>query len=414
MSNDQDLLLRIQQLQFKSRGEAEALLLDFIQQTFPQLEVEHVQLRPLATSLNSFNGFLRTADGTRLFFKTHTEQDNAISEYYNAEMLEQAGYPVVKPLYSSTNAGQQLLIYPLIESPAVFDLARAVETGQTSAVSLEALTAAQNASDRKLTDIYAHTLEWQEAEQAAKAPVHQLFYHRLMGGRLDRFYSDSQAFPLPQYDVSWSELKRKHWVINGISYHTALAVLIDEAITLLRPDQAGPSVIGHGDAHNGNVFYEGPSLRYFDPAFAGRHHPLLDVVKPIFHNVFAMWMYFREQEREKLSITLEMQGDVWHVTHDYRLNPVRQMFLNSKFKLTVAPLLRLLHANGWLDPHWRRQAKLALMCCPLLTMNLTTFPPEIALLGLSFCVEMGAESDGTRSIIDMMLDAAAAEAGVTD
>jgi hypothetical protein len=47
-------------------------------------------------------------------------------------------------------------------------------------------------------------------------------------------------------------------------------------------------------------------------------------------------------------------------------------------------------------------------------MNLTTFPPEIALLGLSFCVEMGAESDGTRSIIDMMLDAAAAEAGVTD
>lgn len=413
MSHDQDLLLRIQRLQFNARDEAEALLLAFIQQTFPQLGVEHVQLRPLATSLNSFNGFLRASDGTRLFFKTHTEQDNAISEYYNAEMLEQAGYPVVKPLYSSTNAGQQLLIYPLIESPAVFDLARALETGQPSAASLEALSIAQNKSDGELVDIYAHTLEWQTAEQAAKAPIHQLFYHRLTGGRLDRFYSDAQPFTLPHHSTHWGDIKRKRWVINGAVYDVTLGALIDEAIITLRPDQDGPSVIGHGDAHNGNIFFEGASLRYFDPAFAGRHHPLLDVVKPIFHNVFAMWMYFREQEREKLSITLEVTEDVWHVTHDYRLNSVRRMFLDSKFKLTVAPLLRLLHVNGWLDLYWRRQVKLALMCCPLLTMNLTTFPPEIALLGLSFCVEMGAESGDSRSMIDNMLDAAAYEAGVT-
>lgn len=412
MSHDQDLLLRIQQLQFNARDEAEALLLAFIQQTFPHLGVEHVQLRPLATSLNSFNGFLRTTDGTRLFFKTHTEQDNAISEYYNAEMLEQAGYPVVKPLYSSTNAGQQLLIYPLIESPAVFDLARGLEMGQPSTATLEALSAAQNTSDQELARIYAATLRWQEADQAAKAPVHQLFYHRLTGGRLDRFYGDTQSFPLPHHSADWGDIKRKRWIINGEVYDATLGALIEEAIITLRPDQDGPSVIGHGDAHNGNVFYEGASLRYFDPAFAGRHHPLLDVVKPIFHNVFAMWMYFREQEREKLSITLEVTQDVWHVTHNYRLNPVRQMFLNSKFKHTITPLLRLLNAKGWLVPEWRRHVKLALMCCPLLTMNLTTFPPEIALLGLSFCVEMGAESGGHRSVIDTMLDAAASEAGV--
>jgi hypothetical protein len=39
-------------------------------------------------------------------------------------------------------------------------------------------------------------------------------------------------------------------------------------------------------------------------------------------------------------------------------------------------------------------------------MNLTTFPPKIALLGLCFAIEMGAESSGIRSFIDQALDRA--------
>jgi len=410
--SDHDLLLKIQRLQFNERSEAEALLLSFVREMFPQLGIQSLELRPQATSLNSFNGFLHLADGARLFFKTHTEQDNAISEYYNAEMLDAAGYPVVRPLYSSTSAGQQLLIYPVIASPSVFDVARALETGRATSTTLEALTIAQNTSDDQLYALYESTLAWQEPDSAAQVAIHQLFYHRLTGGRLERFYADSIPMTLPHQTVTCGQLKDVRWVINGASYAHTLRELIAEAIEVLNPVQAGSSIIGHGDAHNGNVFFEGDSLRYFDPAFAGRHHPLLDIVKPIFHNVFAMWMYFRDEERANLHIEVDVDADVWRVTHDYDLNPVRQMFLDSKLQRTLIPTLRLLNQRGWLRGDWRRQIKLALMCCPLLTLNLTTFPPEIALLGASFCVQMGDESGGVRSVIDTLLDAAAKDAGV--
>jgi len=410
--SDQDLLLKIQQLQFNARGEAEALLLVFVRQMFPHLGVQSLELRPQATSLNSFNGFLHLTDNGRLFFKTHTEQDNAISEYYNAEMLDSAGYPMVRPLYSSTSAGQQLLIYPVIESPSVFDVARALEMKRPTSATFEALTHAQNASDNQLYALYESTLAWQVADEAAKAAVHQLFYHRLTGGRLERFYADATPITLPDRNITCEALKDAHWVINGAIYTHTLRELIAEAIKVLDPAQAAASVIGHGDAHNGNVFFEGQTLRYFDPAFAGRHHPLLDIVKPIFHNVFAMWMYFRDEERARLKITLEAQKDAWHVNHNYDLNPVREMFLHSKLDRTLVPTLRLLNRQAWLRADWRRQVKLALMCCPLLTLNLTTFSPEIALLGATFCIQMGDESSGIRSVMDTLLDAAASKADV--
>ena len=90
-----------------------------------------VELRPLAVSLNSFNGFMTLTDGTRLFYKTHTEPDSVIDEYYNTTTLADAGYPVIKPLYSSTEWGKQLLIYEVIEDSSVFDVAWAIEIGES-------------------------------------------------------------------------------------------------------------------------------------------------------------------------------------------------------------------------------------------------------------------------------------------
>lgn len=117
-----DVLQQIQEAQFTDRPSAERMLLSFVRELFP-LDVVRVELRPLQVSLNSFNGMLTMANGTRLFFKTHTESDTVISEYYNATMLAKAGYPVLQPQYSSTTVGRQFLIYEVIEDPSVFDVA---------------------------------------------------------------------------------------------------------------------------------------------------------------------------------------------------------------------------------------------------------------------------------------------------
>ncbi len=98
---------------------------------------------------------------------------------------------------------------------------------------------------------------------------------------------------------------------------------------------------------------------------------------------------------------------MWRVEHDYALHPVREMFLRSKVERVLIPILRELKRRGWLRTDWRAYLKAALLCCPLLTMNLTDggkFPPEISLLGLAMAVEMGAESAAQRSLIDRTLD----------
>lgn len=405
---------RVQALQFSDKAAAEALLLDFLRENYP-FDAVAVELRPLAVSLNSFNGYMTLREGKRLFFKTHIESDGVIDEYYHAALLAEAGYPVLQPIYTSNEAGKQLLVYEIISEPSVFDLAWAIETGTSE--KLPELRRAQEKADDQLLQLYGRTLEWQGENEAAGAPIHQLFYHRLTGGRLERFYGASHssamvALPLGT-TVPIMAARRAMWIINGQRYDQSLDELIEQAITLLRPAQPGASIIGHGDAHNGNVFFRDDAvpLMYFDPAFAGRHSPLLDLTKPLFHNVFAMWMYFPHEKAAQTQIHLKRDGDVWVVEHDYTLHPVRKMFLRSKVERVLIPMLQTLKGRGWLREDWRAYLKAALFCCPLLTMNLTDadkFPPEISLLGLAMAVEMGAESVGAltsgRSVIDTVLD----------
>lgn len=414
-----ELLQQVQVLQFTDRQQAEELLLVFIRETTPYDAVA-VELRPLAVSLNSFNGYLTLANGSKLFFKSHTESDTVIDEYYHSATLANAGYPVIQPIYSSTEPGKQILIYDLIESPSVFDVAWSIETGQgDSEVALEELATAQHTADDDLFHLYQQTMTTQTADKANEAAIHQLFYHRLVGGRLERFYGalpgtsgmDTQI-QLPEKLYNMHEVRNVQWDINGQEYRESIDDIIQRAIHILNPQQAGPCVVGHGDAHNGNVFLvntesQSRSMLYFDPAFAGRHHPLLDVTKPLFHNAFAMWMYFPHEKRRKLAISLQIDGDVWHVTHSYALHPVRWMFLRSKIQRVLVPTLRLLQEKQMLRTDWREYLKAALFCCPFLTLNLADsarFPPEISLLGLCMAVSMGSESYGKRSVIDRLLD----------
>jgi hypothetical protein len=403
-----DILQQIRDLQFSDKSRAEALLLSFIRENFP-LDVVELKLTPLAVSLNSFNGFMTLADGQRRFFKTHTESDTVIDEYYNAEMLAQIGYPVIQPVFKSTEIGKQLLVYEVITDESVFDAAWRIETSDAS--DLEALKEAQNRSDDELLRLYRASLVLQSAESAAKSPVHQLFYHRLTGGRLDRFYGEGTNIALPDGIHSMNEVRQVYWLINGQAYDESLNQIIEKAIHLLHPSQADVAVIGHGDAHNGNVFFRKnenpPSLLYFDPAFAGRHHPLLDLTKPLFHNVFAMWMYFPEEKRVSTKISLSKEDNLWQVDYDYALPEVRMNFFRSKVERVLIPILRDLKAANQLRGNWHEYLKAALFCCPFLTMNLTDsakFSPEISLLGLAMAIEMGSESKGERSLIDATLD----------
>ena len=375
-------LAEIRALQFTDLGRANARLLDFFRSKLP-FEVGAVQIRPLAVSLNSVNGFIDVGN-RKLFFKAHIESQVADREYYNTEVLADAGYPILKPVLMATeSAAQHVMLYDIVESPTMFDACRAVEQG--AAQNEDALIAAQQKSDRQLLELYKRSLRWAESEEHAQSPIHQLFYHRLTGGRLADFYLGKPAY---------ERLARLQWTINGVSYPLTLEQLVARAIELMNPAQPGPAIAGHGDAHNGNLFYlDGQGdLLYFDPAFAGFHSPLLDLVKPLYHNVHAQWMYFPEETSAKLNATIGIANGAAQVEHDFPITKIRQATHNSKTDLVLRPLLEILKQKGWLAPEWKAYMQSALLCCPLLTMNLcdeAKFPPNVSLLGFAHAVAMG-------------------------
>jgi hypothetical protein len=394
------VLQEIQALQFHDIPAASARMLEFLRGSDLPFTVANVVVRPLAVSLNSINGFITTDTGKKLFFKTHIEPQSIINEYYNAEILAAANYPTIQPLFGATEYGKQLLIYDYFDAPSLFDVLRAIELGDRR--DGPQIIEIQEQADRQLADIYLKTLAPLSAADHAAAPIHQLFYHRLVGGRYQNFYV-GQDIALPGATVPFAELSQWRWRINGVEYQDSLQEIIDRAIRVLNPDNREVwSIVGHGDAHNGNVFLDQDQMIYFDPAFAGRHSFLLDLTKPMFHNVFATWMYFPQAVADRLQIPWTVQNGVIEVVHDFVPIPERWAILRSKLHFVLEPVLAQLGDSR--PSHWREYLKAALFCCPFLTMNLrdsAKFPPSITLLGLSLAIEMGSAGAG---VLDRELD----------
>lgn len=395
-----DDLATIQRLQFSDKPMAELLLQRWFY-LHMDLQVDSVTLTPRPVSLNSFNGVYQTGD-EEYFFKTHVEEQGILEEYYHAEMLHNAGYNIVRPVRTLHEKGQQMVIYPVVHEPVMFDLMRAVETGQSTQVITEQLVAAEQRECERLLDIYARTLSYSSEKEHASAPIHQLFWHRLAGERYRSFYEGKQV-PLPQdahgqvTSIPFADVLRYRWVINGREPQVrgeqrTLGELVERAKIVLNPARMGMTVIGHGDAHFGNVFLEEQKYyRYFDPAFAGRHSPLLDVVKPLFHNVFATWMYFPRDIARDLHLSVTIRNKRVEIEHDYQLTPVRQALLTVKKEQLLEPLKAMLRSKQALPDDWDELLRSALLCCPLLTINLldeARMPATISWLGLTFVMEM--------------------------
>ena len=387
-----DSLATIQKLQFNDREKAERLLQRWFA-LYMDLEVESVTLTPKAVSLNSFNGFYR-ANGEEYFFKTHVEEQGILEEYYHAEVLRQAGYNIVKPVRTVHEHGQQIVIYPVVRWPVMFDLMRSIETQETTDVMMETLVSAEKRECERLLMHYIQTLASSTAEEHARAPIHQLFWHRLAGERLKNFYSNKRiTLPGSKEHITFDTLLTYTWRLNGVMQRYTLRELIERAMIVLNPARSMFTVIGHGDAHFGNIFLEGnEDYLYFDPAFAGRHAPFLDVIKPLFHNVFATWMYFPMEIARDLTIAVHVDGTTLVVNHDYRLPLIRQAILRTKEKYLLQPLLAKLRAQDALPVDWLEIMQSALLCCPLLTMNLLDterMPLSISWLGFALTVFMG-------------------------
>lgn len=406
-------------------AEAEQIIIQFCHERLG-LECQKAVLNPDGYSLNSLNGILTLRQPhlgeTRLFFKYHQEEDEGkgVAEYYNSKLLEEAGLPVDVPLAARHEPGEQMLLYRVRDDARLADVCRELEHGRFSRFSAEEVVRLQVELDRAVCAKYLETLHLAPREQPARESLHQLFYHRLVdadgtkpGGRLRSYYL-GQDFALPGGNqvLPWEQFAKLRWRINGVEYRQTLAELFDEALEVLDPDHLPdpcPSVLGHGDAHNANLWIEereeSARMVFFDPAFAGAHLPaLLAEVKPTFHNIFAHpdWLYHPEETTQRFGVQATIADGFLSVEHSWKLSDLRQEFLRSKRDNVWKPLV---HSVVAMSPHldWERYARLALFCCPTLVMNLrpgaARHLPPTSMLGFAIAVMCGSRPSAGDDVI---------------
>ena len=103
-------------------------------------------------------------------------------------------------------------------------------------------------------------------------------------------------------------------------------------------------------------------------------------------------MYFPHNIAQDLQLTLSRRGQIISVEANYTLTPVRQAILQTKVEHLLRPLIAKLRERDMLPVHWKEIIQLAMMCCPLLTVNLLDgerMPPSISWLGLLLAVQTG-------------------------
>lgn len=422
MTNTQNDLLQRALVATKrgSRAEAAQLLDQFIAAKF-SLSVQDLQIRDDTLSLNSINGTFQTADGRKLFFKFHMEEsEETVSEYYRAELLDAAGYPVETPCFVSKEVGEQILIYPFKDSERLADMCRRLEHAAGSS-EFSALVAGQQELDTLCAERCIATMHPATPRELEQEPLLQLFYWRLVdkdpngiiipGGRLKRYYWNSVCTFPEAIQLPYPDLAARTWCINGLRYPLTLATAFAQAQTMLAPDYytSYTGCTAHGDAHNGNVWVNKDtqgkiSLSWFDPAFAGAHIPvLLAEVKALFHNIFAHpdWLYDSSKADADLVVRCSLEPGEIFVTHNWRLSALRKAFLDSKRDNFWLPVLSKLKATGDLPSDWEAYVRSALFCCPTLVMNLCAgmgssqndHTPQTSLLGFSLAIMLGCSPE---------------------
>ena len=162
-------------------------------------------------------------------------------------------------------------------------------------------------------------------------------------------------------------------------------------------------IVAHGDAHNANIWYEqgdnGPSLAFFDPAFAGDKVPsLLAEVKSTFHNIFAhpVWLYNPELAAQRYSASVQLRDDRLHIDTDWRPSALRLRLLDAKATHFWKPWLRILSEEAMLPDDWQQVIRIGLFLSPTLVMSLVAgtdgdrHNPVSSAIGLSVALAAGS------------------------
>ena len=423
-------LFEISKLAKNNPIKASEIIKKFIISEF-DLKVSKIQINNSKVSLNSVNGqiFLdNDKKKPKYFFKFHTEEGEkeTVGEYYRAEILNKVGLPVILPIFQSNKSGKQILIYPYISEPTLYEVMEKMDLNflknkKYDKKNKEKILNAEIKLDKKICKIALKNLHEEKSKIVNNEAIWQLFYRRLISSktipRLDIFYTKKNVILPNKEKISFEQFSKLKWIINNKKYTESIDEIIEKSKEILNPLSRKSWVVTtvHGDDHNGNkiLMFEKENvynLKLFDPAFAGNKIPIiLAFVKTIFHDTFAhpFWLYDSQKIEKDLELDFKIINDTIFVNHNWDLNkvaPLRVDLLKIKFKQILKPVVAELKKQKLWTEIDKDFIKKALFCSPFLVMNLLDgkkFSKKTSLFAFSRAVEMGSWTK--ESILDDLL-----------
>jgi len=456
-------LFEIQKYAKTDKEEASKKIVSFIKEKFSNTEIDDIKsldINTSAVSVNSVNGFIKIEfedfdpflhlhylhyvsghiepKKAEYFFKFHAEEneEETVNEYYQSSILVKNGFPVLEPIFISTEPGEQFLIYDRVKDPTLYDVCESIDlkflnlnsNPYEQSCDIESTELKNDYPINKVLElegnfcelmysVFDKTKKEVSAEVVTDEVIWQLFYHRLHGEnpRVDIFYKN-KIVNLPNGDkISYEKLKNLKWEINGVLFKESIDELVQASKEIVNPNarESWSVCVAHGDDHNGNKFYrvKRDELEYFDPAFAGKNIPItLAPVKTTFHDVFAHPFYFYSDKTilDILKLDITIDDETIKVNHNFDIEtvaPHRVELLKVKFDKLWKPILENI-------PKEQRAKEIefikkALFCCPFLCKNLIdedNFAPKSSILALSIAVQMGSYAkNGDENLIDKLL-----------
>lgn len=388
-----------------------------------QIDVSDLRINYDQYSLNSLNGFF-SSDSHAFFFKFHQEEgeEDMKGEYYRAEIIADAGLPIDMPVMTSTQPGEQILVYKMRDDKRFSDVLLLLDKTPDEDAEQQA-AAAERVLNQKILDVAVKTLHPVTQQQVCDEPLHHLFYDRMInlktgqapGGRYADFYI-GRTFEFPGAILSWDAFSNAQLVINGQPMVSTIGEIFETALEQLKPENlaAAGGVTAHGDAHNANVWFETstdqPTLSYFDPAFAGEHIPsLMAEAKATFHNVFAhpLWLYDSDEAATTFEAKANYKDGTLYLDSNWALSSVREKLLDAKVTSFWQPFLAELARRDMLPETWQQTLRSTLAMCPALVMNVRAgadrHNPTSSAIAFSMIGMCGsAPETGTNVITDFL------------
>lgn len=365
-----------------------AVFKEYIEKAFPNLAIRDVEPISTAASLNSISAYADIAvqgSGYKpAFLKIHVESDTdnvsplgAENEYSQATLLAQHGWPVLTPLMSSDSHEYPLLIYPRVDAPTLFDLLKESYDKDENLITSREL-AVLSRLNRQVGRAMVDSSKLVNSKETVSSPLQTLLLERFKeGGRIDEWYESNTRFLLGGNLITFQELLKTRWVINGEPYNITLGDIIENARRYLSFDGESRALVcvSHGDDHAGNIFMDGKVGRatIFDPAFAGWNPASLSNVKALAHScVLPMGGMYYDPKIGDVSYNWDENKNAMFVDVPFEnsvLYGVHEALAKQIVDLRILPLIKRAKRSGISVGDEFERIKYALSGCSLLTIN---------------------------------------------